>query len=84
MHREITLINNDLQGRWRGILHHVTGEHDWLDGCFSNPQCEHEPMEEPADGKTWLVAKSPAHMALGKVIFEQRFMNNVHRYTNFR
>ena len=52
------------QGRWRGVLHHVCGQHEWMDLYFSSPFCEHEEMEEPTDGKTLLESGSPPHDAM--------------------
>lgn len=72
------------QGRWRGILHHATGHHEWLDGEYSEPRCEHDEMVEPTDGKSWLEAGGPAHRALGEAVSDKRFLNTLPHYVNFR
>ena len=72
------------QGRWRGMLHHVTGVHEWVDGYLTNPACEHEPMEEPTDGKQWLEPGSSAHRALIDVATDSTFLNKIPNYKRFR
>ncbi|KAF1384370.1 hypothetical protein PFLUV_G00117630 [Perca fluviatilis] len=70
--------SHDFLVLWMGLLHHVTNEHRWVQG-----NCQHEPMEH--DGtKQWFVRGSMAHEALKGIMRNKRWLNEVHKYLNFR
>ncbi|KAK7901331.1 hypothetical protein WMY93_018100 [Mugilogobius chulae] len=53
---------------WIGLLHHVTGEHEW-----SLDACRHDPLvDEP--NKDWIKKGSKAHKALSEIILSERFL----------
>ncbi|KAK7915791.1 hypothetical protein WMY93_011552 [Mugilogobius chulae] len=55
---------------WIGLLHHVTGEHEW-----SLDACRHDPLvDEP--NKDWIKKGSKAHKALSEIILSERFLKN--------
>lgn len=63
---------------WIGLLHHVTGEHEW-----SLDACQHGPLEEHRD-KGWIEKGSVAHQALSEIILNERWLKDVHKYLHFR
>ena len=67
------------QDNWFGVLHHIAGEHEWLDG-----KCEHGPLVANEEGKTYLDKNSKAFEAIRKVVFDQRFLKSLHHYVTFR
>jgi hypothetical protein len=72
------------KGVWRGILHHVINEHEWLllssDGSCS---CKHGPLSGDRD-KGMLERDSDPHVAWRKIILEKRFLSKIPYYLNFR
>lgn len=72
------------QSRWKGLLHHVTGRHEWALGDGGGPaRCEHDPL--PDSWKTKTIAEgSPAHIALREIVLDQRLVNSIDYYTRFR
>ena len=72
------------KGAWRGILHHVIDEHEWLlpssDGSYA---CKYWPLSSDRD-KGWLERDSDQHVALRKIILDKRFLNKIPYYLNFR
>lgn len=72
-----------LQQKWRGLLHHTTGRHDWvLGGGVGSGKCDHSdalPAREE-----YLKPGSPAHLALTNIAMDERFLKNVPFYVNFR
>ena len=62
-----------------GVIHHVTGEHEWADG-----QCNHGPLVETETDKTFLVKDSKAHEAIRSVVLDPRFLTTLHYYVYFR
>ncbi|XP_062581910.1 uncharacterized protein LOC134243692 [Saccostrea cucullata] len=71
---------------WCGIVHHVVDEHEWdmsySSNYFGNTQCKHGPLED--EHKEWMVKGSASHKALIKIVFNKRFLNQIHYYLNFR
>lgn len=63
---------------WIGLLHHVTGKHEW-----SLDACQHGPLEEHRD-KGWIEKGSVAHQALSEIILNERWLKDVHKYLHFR
>ncbi|KAJ8026489.1 hypothetical protein HOLleu_31320 [Holothuria leucospilota] len=73
-----------LLSRWKGLLHHVTGKHEWVFGDGGGPaQCEHGPLPESWKMKT-IAEGSPAHIALREIVLDQRLINSFDYYTKFR
>lgn len=63
---------------WIGLLHHVTGEHEWaLDAC------QHGPLADERD-KDWIPKGSVAHEALMEIVLNERWLQQVPRYLHFR
>ena len=50
-----------VKSKWLGVVHHVTGEHEWGDG-----QCLHGPLTTSEDGKTFLARGSKSAEAVKK------------------
>ncbi|KAG1952354.1 hypothetical protein F2P79_010275 [Pimephales promelas] len=63
---------------WSGILHHVTGEHEWALG-----DCQHGQLPEDRD-KAWLKKGSESHSRLTELVLDARWLKNVHKFLNFR
>ncbi|XP_078031471.1 uncharacterized protein LOC144467044 isoform X1 [Epinephelus lanceolatus] len=63
---------------WRGVLHHVTGEHEWALGV-----CQHGPLPQDSD-QAWMKKGSEAHVRLAEIILDARRLKNVHKYLSFR
>lgn len=63
---------------WTGVVHHVTGEHEWMLGA-----CHHGPLEEERD-KAWIVKGSVAHEALTAIVFNVRWLKEVEKFLSFR
>lgn len=63
---------------WTGVVHHVTGEHEWMLGA-----CHHGPLEEERD-KAWIVKGSVAHEALAAIVFNVRWLKEVEKFLCFR
>ncbi|XP_026133574.1 uncharacterized protein LOC113112325 isoform X2 [Carassius auratus] len=63
---------------WLGLLHHVTNEHRWVLGS-----CQHADLESGGT-QQWLERGSMAHEALKSIVRNKRWLNEVHKYLNFR
>lgn len=71
----VTVSSQDM---WLGLLHHVTGEHQWaLDACH------HGPLDDSRD-KNWLEADSMVHQRLREIILDKRWLKNIEKYLYFR
>ena len=59
----------------------MINEHEWALGA-----CTHEmPLPPLSDGKKWLTADSPAHVALRKVLMDRTWLQKAgEKYCNFR
>lgn len=63
---------------WTGLLHHVTGEHEWaLDACH------HGPLTDDRD-KEWIQKGSVAHDALSEIVLNESWLREVEKYLSFR
>ena len=67
------------QDSWFGVLHHIAGEHEWIDG-----ECEHGPLVANEEGKTYLNKNSKAFEAVRNIVLDQRFLKSLHYYVTFR
>lgn len=63
---------------WAGLLHHVTGEHEWALGA-----CHHGPLSDNRD-KEWIEKGSVAHRALIEIVLNARWLGEVVKYLGFR
>ncbi|CAB4037439.1 Hypothetical predicted protein, partial [Paramuricea clavata] len=68
-----------LKDSWLGVLHHIAGEHEWVDG-----ECEHGPLVATEVDKTYLDKNSKAFESLRKVILDQKFLKSLPKYVTFR
>lgn len=75
---ELLMFKTDVQDMWVGVLHHVTGEHEWALGA-----CHHGPLVDSRE-KEWIVKNSPPHQKLREIILDTRWLKNVHLYLPFR
>ena len=72
--------------RWRGILHHVTGVHQWVSTLgegYGPVTCEHGELPFEWQSKI-LKADSPPHKALQEIVLNQTFLKKIPYYVNFR
>ncbi|CAL9697748.1 unnamed protein product [Knipowitschia caucasica] len=69
---------NDFFDMWSGVLHHVTGEHEWTLGA-----CYHGPLSDDRD-KTLIVKGSEAHEALSGIVLNERWLRDVEKFLTFR
>ena len=70
--------------KWISLLHHVTDEHQWLDG-----ECEHEALTGTPtdhDGKDipYFSKDESAFRALQKLVLDKRWIKSLCFYTKFR
>ncbi|XP_073721216.1 uncharacterized protein [Misgurnus anguillicaudatus] len=63
---------------WTGVLHHVTGVHEWYFGA-----CRHGPLEEDRN-KEWIPQGSAAHRRLQTIVYDARWLKNIPKYLSFR
>uniref|UniRef100_A0A8C1NIN4 Uncharacterized protein n=1 Tax=Cyprinus carpio TaxID=7962 RepID=A0A8C1NIN4_CYPCA len=63
---------------WLGLLYHVTNEDRWVLGS-----CQHADLEFGGT-QQWLEQGSMAHEALKSIVRNKRWLNEVHKYLNFR
>uniref|UniRef100_A0A1A7ZJD2 Uncharacterized protein n=1 Tax=Nothobranchius furzeri TaxID=105023 RepID=A0A1A7ZJD2_NOTFU len=63
---------------WIGLLHHVTGEHEWsLDACQNDPLLSDRERD-------WIQKGSTPHKALSDIILSERWLKEVPKYLKFR
>ncbi|XP_070176774.1 uncharacterized protein [Littorina saxatilis] len=65
----------------RGVLHHITGDHEWALGC-----CQHGELSESDRNKPWLDARedSDTIKELANILLHPRLLSKVKHYLNFR
>ncbi|XP_070404787.1 uncharacterized protein [Nothobranchius furzeri] len=63
---------------WIGLLHHVTGEHEW-----SLDACQHDPLLSDRE-KDWIQKGSTPHKALSDIILSERWLKEVPKHLKFR
>ena len=65
-----------VQSIWRGLLHHVTNNHEWTLGDGGGPgKCSHGELDDR--DKEWLVPDSPCHQKLRMLMLDTRFLNKI-------
>ena len=68
-----------VKSKWLGVVHHVTGEHEWGVG-----QCSHGPLTTSEDGKTFLAKGSKSAEAVKKIVFDETWVKSLVHYVSFR
>ncbi|XP_070203010.1 uncharacterized protein [Littorina saxatilis] len=65
----------------RGVLHHITGDHEWALGC-----CQHGELSDSDRNKPWLDARedSDTIKELANILLHPRLLSKVKHYLNFR
>ena len=61
------------------MLHHVAGEHEWVEG-----ECNHGPLVDTESDKTFLHKDSKALEEIRKIVIDPRFLKTLHHYVTFR
>ncbi|XP_077363165.1 uncharacterized protein LOC144007387 [Festucalex cinctus] len=64
---------------WRGVPHHVCGEHEWALG-----KCLHGPIDDLTLQKEALLPGSPAHQALSQIVLIRRWLKDLEKFITFR
>ena len=73
-----------MQGRWRGILHHIVGKHEWAIAEGGISRCEHGELQSVENSKEHLVAGSKPHADLRRILFDKRFLKTIPKFLTFR
>ena len=60
---------------WLRFLQHICGDHT---------QCDHGPMEEPTEGKSWLEPDSPALKIIREEVMKESWLKSFSYYTKNR
>ncbi|XP_070205259.1 uncharacterized protein [Littorina saxatilis] len=65
----------------RGVLHRITGDHEWALGC-----CQHGELSDSDRNKPWLDARedSDTIKELANILLHPRLLSKVKHYLNFR
>ncbi|XP_071843617.1 uncharacterized protein [Apostichopus japonicus] len=72
------------EANWRGILHHVVGQHEWALGNGVSPACcQHGALQDGSREKE-IEPDSPAHIALTDIVLDMNLIRNIPYYTQFR
>lgn len=64
---------------WRGVLHHVSGEHEWALG-----RCRHGSLGDESKEREIIPPGSTAHVALSQIVLNRRWLSNVEKFLTFR
>lgn len=80
---ETSESHNEFVAKWKGILHHVTGKHEWFLGEGYSNCCEHDDTAT-TDDKPILIPNSPPHQAIKKVIWDIKFIKSIVHLLKFR
>ncbi|XP_073729890.1 uncharacterized protein [Misgurnus anguillicaudatus] len=75
----MTIIYFIIQCIWRGVLHHVCGEHELFLG-----RCLHAPLDEETANKEVIPPGSAAHEALSQIVLNRRWLKDVEKFLTFR
>jgi hypothetical protein len=72
------------QASWTKCLHHVTGQHEWIDvSGYTDGHCEHPAIAEDESHPS-LEPTSPTVDALRDVIWDKKLLKNMDYYRNYR
>ncbi|XP_035695017.1 uncharacterized protein LOC118428879 isoform X2 [Branchiostoma floridae] len=75
-----------LREKWTSIMNHTANVHHWS-GKQLFHSCEHEDLgseEEKTTTTKWLEMGSPAHKALGKVVYERQLLKDMAQMTKYK
>ena len=61
------------------MLHHVCGEHEWVDG-----ECSHGHLTAQEEGKPPLEKDSKPHKAVREVVLDKMWLKSLEFYIRFR
>ena len=64
---------------WLGVIHHVCGEHEWVEG-----ECSHGPLVSTEEGKTFLEMDSKSHKAVHDTVMDRTRLKTLAFYVKFR
>ena len=69
--------------KWTSVVHHVSNKHSW-GGCKKFKRCIHHKLtKREMKAVPWLKAGSPSHKVLQEIVFNKRFLNDLHKLTEF-
>ncbi|KAK3712223.1 hypothetical protein QZH41_009768 [Actinostola sp. cb2023] len=68
---------NTLKDAWIGVVHHICGEHEWIDGS-----CAHGPLTNLESEKKCLVTGSKPFKAVQEIIFDKRWLTSLKYYVH--
>ena len=70
--------------RWKGVLFHVCGVHEWVLGEGASNKCEHNELYFEDDKKPKLISNGKAHRKLRSVLWDEKFLNHIPYLLPFR
>ena len=70
--------------RWKGILYHVSGKHEWVLGEGVVNKCEHNALYEEDESKPKLSPYGKAHRQLRSVLWQEKFLKTIPSLLTFR
>lgn len=79
---ETSDTHSKFTGKWKGVLHHITGKNEWLLAEGSSNEYEHGHLS-PTDEKPTLLQGSPSHKAIAQIIWNEKFIKNISYLLNF-
>jgi len=68
--------------KWKGGLYHITEKHSWVFGEGFQNQCEHDEIID--NDKPLIISGSPPHVAIRKIIWDDKFLKTIVHLLNFR
>ncbi|XP_071817961.1 uncharacterized protein [Apostichopus japonicus] len=70
---------------WRGLLHHVVGNHEWVLGDGYGPaRCLHDPIPPELEQEKLLQPGSLSHVALREIVLSEQLLWNSDYYSRNR
>jgi hypothetical protein len=73
----------ELKEKWVSILYHITDRHRWEDGVIYK-RCQHKKLsKEQRSCKPFLTLRSPAYLALEKIVSSKALINDLKHLTAF-
>lgn len=80
---KVTNSYPDFIAKWKGVLHHTCGKHEWILGEGGKNSCDHSELDERSD-KPKLKQGSASHQSLRRVVLNVRFLKSIPYFLNFR
>ena len=68
-----------LQTKWIGLLHHISGEHEWETG-----ECDHEEIDEQESHLPYFEKNGKDFEAVQMIVLDKRWMESLKYYIRFR